>query len=767
MRIAFGCDDIGFPLKAPLIAALESEGHVVLDLGSFSADPVDYPDFVRGVGQAVLRGFAEAGVLVCGSGVGASIAANKFKSVRAAFCHDVDTARRSREEEHANVLCLAASGADVDSAVEIARTWTVTPYLDAEPHTRRVAKIAQIEDAMAGTAKAASDGRPEPATGAVAAKAAAPQKMAPAPTAAAAKPQPAAPPAPAPPPPPPPSRPRGPDALDLPLVADALKVLESQSFLDRLWTKDATLWNGDPDVVRNRLGWLTAPTVMRGHVDSLRAFADEIRRLQFSQVVVLGMGGASLAAEVFSHTFGSKMGFPDLMVLDSTDPAALKRTLDLINLPRTLFLVSSKSGTTAETLALHAFFREQVQLAGAVKPGSQFLAVTDAGTPLDAMARETGFRHTFLNPASIGGRYAALSFFGLVPAALIGVDIRTLIERARSMVERCGNTVAAGQSPAVRLGAALATLARGGRDKVTFVLSEKIRRLGAWIEQLIAASLGKDGKGLIPVVDEPLGSPAVYGADRVFVALLLEGDTSHDAALDALAVAGHAVIRLSLKDPLDLGAEFFRWELAVATAGAILGVNPFDEPDVARAKAGPPPLLIQWKRTRRLPEPAPAVQEDALAFTGKAGDKPASLAEALSGALAQIEPGDYVALQAYVEQTPEVGTILQALRTLLRDRLHVAATLGLGPRYLHSTGQLHKAGPPGALFIQILAEDEDKFAIPGAGHDFSTLKAAQALADFDALSTAGRRVVRFRLLGKPVPALQQLLQLARAATRRL
>jgi hypothetical protein len=441
--------------------------------------------------------------------------------------------------------------------------------------------------------------------------------------------------------------------------------------------------------------------------------------------------------------------------------------LDHVNLPRTLFVVSSKSGTTAETLALHAFFRGRIEATQVLKPGSQFIAVTDAGTPLDAMARETGFRHTFLNPASIGGRFSVLSFFGLMPAALIGVDIRTLIERARAMVERCGNTVGATDSPAVRLGAALAALAKAGRDKVTFLLSEKIRALGPWLEQMIAESLGKDGKGLIPVVDEPLGNPAAYGGDRVFVALSLDGDGSHEAVLDALAGAGHPVIRLTLKDPLDFGGEFFRWELATATAGAILGVNPFDEPDVAGAKDSTAHLLAQWKRTRRLPEWPADAEEDGMALMAKASEKPASLAQGITAHLAKAEPGDYLAIQAYLEPSPEIWSRLQALRALLRDRLRIATTVGFGPRYLHSTGQLHKGGPPNGLFIQITGETEERLGVPGAGHDFSTLIAAQALGDLEALHAAGRRVVRVHLLGKPEPALQQLLQVARMATRRL
>jgi len=785
MRIAIGCDDIGFPVKTSLIAALESSGHVVLDLGSFSTYPVDYPDYARVVGQAVLRGFAEAGVLVCASGVGASIAANKLRGVRAAFCPDVATARQSREQDDANVLCLSVHALDADTAAEIARAWTDARFSGVEPHARRVAKIAQLEEGLPAPEKErasppARDASPEPAPVATAPAAAPPSPARPAtPPAEVARvgttdgggkrePRPgreeSAPAAVA-----PAARHvrSAPDALQLPLVEETLAFLESQSFLDRLWTKDATLWKGDPDLIRNRLGWLTAPTIMRAHVEELRAFADEVRRLQFSQVVVLGVGGSSLCADVFGRTFGSRLGFPDLLMLDSTDPAAVKRVLDHVNVPRTLFLVSSKSGTTAETLALYDFFRARVEATGPPKPGMQFVAVTDAGSPLDTLAREAGFRHTFLNPPSIGGRYSALSFFGLVPAALIGVDLKTVLERARTMVERCGNTVSAHESSAVRLGAALAGFARAGRDKVTFILSEKIRALGPWLEQLLAESLGKDGKGVVPVLDEPPGNPAVYGADRLFVALTLEGDRSHDAALDELGGAGHPVIRLEPKDPLDVAGEFFRWELATATAGAILGVNPFDEPDVARAKENTARLLAQWTRTRRLPQWPAVAEEDGIVLMSKASPKPASVAEGITTHLAQAEPADYVAIQAYLEPSAEIRRPLQAVRALLRDRLRTATTLGFGPRYLHSTGQLHKGGPPSGLFIQITGADKEELAIPGSGYDFSILKTAQALGDLEALREGGRRVIRLHLLGKPAQTLQQLLHLLRAATRKL
>ena len=769
MRIAIGCDDTGFPLKEPLVSALEAEGHDVLDLGTFSSEPVDYPDFARAVGQAVLRGFVDASVLLCGSGAGGVIAANKMRGVRAALCHDAASARRSREEVDANVLCLAAADLDSKTAVEIARTFITTPYEPGDQQTRQMTKIGQLEAGLLGADKAPlkpgtdakvspEPGMPRPApTRREAPTAAAPPPVvvAPEPIPAPAAPAVTAPPL------------VLPDPLKLPAVEETLRFLEAREFLDRLWVKDATLWKGDAATVRNRLGWLTSPTIMRGHSEDIRGFADEVRRLQYSHVVLLGMGGSSSTGEVFNDTFGSKMGFPDMLVLDSTDPGAVKHVADSINLSRTLFVVASKSGTSAETMAAYAFFRGQVEAASSPRPGMQFVAITDPGRPLDKLATETGFRRTFLNPASIGGRYSALSLFGLVPAALIGVDIKVLLERANTMVETCGNEVGVRGNPAVQLGAVLAGLARAGRDKVTLVLSEKIRGLGRWVEQLLAESLGKDGTGLVPVVDEPLGPPTVYGDDRVFVALVLEGDDAHDGALAKLADAGHPVLRLVLRDPMDLGAEFFRWALATATAGAVLGVNPFDEPDVARAKENAAALLTEWRRSHRLPEWPADVEEDGIVLMTKSNKKPGSVSRGLAAHLAMAAPGDYLAIQAYLTPTAEAGRALQEMRVALRDRLRVATTVGWGPRYLHSTGQLHKGGPTSGLFIQITGDDREDLAIPGAGYGFSTLKSAQALGDLQSLRDGARRVIRLHLTGKQSPALQQLLQMVAGLTKRL
>lgn len=776
MRIAIGCDDTGFPLKEQVSAALEASGHDLLDLGTFSTDPVDHPDIARSVGQAVLRGFVDAGVLICGSGAGASIAANKVRGIRASLCHDPEAARLAREEDDANVLCLGAREVDPARAVAIATAWLGASFSGEERFARKISKIALLEGGLPTPDKSAilpaaplpvgkpsaretpieatARTTPEPPVepvepdsgGSIRGGSIRVDDDAGATTAAAPRP--------------------ADDVFKLPMVEEALDVLEAQDFLDRLWVKDATLWKGEAPAIRNRLGWLTSPTIMRGHTDDIKTFADEIRRLQFTHVVLLGTGGASLGADVFNLAFGSKMGFPDLVLLDSTDPAAVKHTFDRLNLTRTLFIVASKSGDTIETLSFYEYFRGQVESASLPRGGIHFVAITDPGRPLDKIASETGFRRTFLNPASIGGRYSALSFFGLVPAALMGIDIKLLLDRAHAMVEACGNAVSARDNAAVRLGGALGGLAKAGRDKVTLVLSRKIRGLGPWIEQLLAESLGKDGKGIVPVEDEPLGSPAVYGEDRVFVALTLEGDGSAEPALHALEDAGHPVIRIVLKEPLEVGAEFFRWELATAAAGVVLGVNPFDEPDVARGRDQTAAMLASWKKSKRLPEWPADAEENGLVLMTHTGKRPAGFVQGLQAFLDQAAAGDYIAIQAYLTPTADTWSRLQELRTLIRDRLKVATTVAFGPRYLHSTGQLHKGGRPNGLFIQLTGEDKEDMAIPGAGYGFSTLKAAQALGDLQALRDAGRRVVRVHLTGKQTHSLEQLVQVVQRTVKK-
>ncbi len=848
MRIAFGCDHAGHPLKEPIIAALEQDGHHVLDLGTFSTDPVDYPDFARAVGNAVRNQFVEVGILVCGSGVGAAIAANKIMGVRAALCQDLFTARQSREDDDANVLCLGARVLDAENAIEIAREWLATEFSGEDRHVRRLAKIADLEQ---GSLPAAAERtvrrepaarpapvpveepppprarpaprpappreepppRPAPAaprerpappprpaerepitlepsladevakvieefdreTGGVEvsreAPPRAPARPAPKPPAA---PQPVAtgpqPSAVAPPPPPPPPPPRATSAEQFARMTDAaLKTLEDRGFVESLWIKDASLWTDDSAqqaVIRNRLGWLTSPTLMRQHVDDLKEFADDIRRAHYTHILLLGMGGSTLCPEVLSLTFGAKMGFPDLVLLDSTDPAAVKAALNRINLPRTLFVVSSKSGLTSETMAFYAFFREQVERGSRGKPGLQFVAITDGGTPLEKLAKGQGFRKVFLNPPTIGGRYSALSYFGLLPGALVGVDVAGVLDRAVTAVEEASDSVPIRENHGVVLGAKLAALGKAGRDKVTFVFSPGVAPFGAWVEQLLAESLGKNGHGLIPVDGEPLGPPTVYGSDRIFVAMTLADEAvALEAGLAALEEAGHPVIRIRLRELFDLGAEFYRWEIATATIGALLEVNPFDEPNVQESKDLTGKLLAAYRTSRRLPEWAVDREEDGIALLTGAGTKPSTVAEGLGAHLGLARPGEYIAFQAYLPPKPEIAEALQELRRVTRDKTKLAVTVGVGPRYLHSTGQLHKGGPPNGLFIQLTAEDAHDLAIPGEAYTFAVLKNAQALGDLQALRNKGRRVIRIHLGGKdPADTLKKLTaMLARVA----
>ncbi|MGH7277218.1 MAG: hypothetical protein ACREJG_00865, partial [Candidatus Rokuibacteriota bacterium] len=514
----------------------------------------------------------------------------------------------------------------------------------------------------------------------------------------------------------------------------------------RLWARDATLWTteeGSRAAIENRLGWLGSPATPREQIRELVDFAAAVRGDGITDVVLLGMGGSSLAAEVLAVTFGPAPGAPGVTVLDTTDAATVRATRARLKLGQTLFLVASKSGTTTEMLALYRFFRAETSRE-VDAAGDHFVAITDPGTSLERMARETGFRRTFLNPPDIGGRFSALSCFGLVPAALLGMDLGRLLDGARAMAEACSPGVAVRDNPGVRLGAALGGLAESGRDKVTLVLSEPIRSFGAWLEQLLTESTGKQGKGLVVVHDEPLGSPTVYGADRVFVALTLGDDPRVDGPVAVLAEAGHPVIRIRLADRYDLGAEFFRWEMATATAGIVLGVNPFDEPDVAQAKEATHAALAKHRESGRLPE------------------WPVDSLDDLARILGESRPGDYVALLAYLPPSVETTAALQRLRTVIRDRTHLATTVGYGPRYLHSTGQLHKGGPPTPILALLTADDMEDVPIPGESHGFSTLKAAQALGDLATLRAAHRRALWLPLGDRPLPVLDRF---ARALSR--
>jgi transaldolase/glucose-6-phosphate isomerase len=503
----------------------------------------------------------------------------------------------------------------------------------------------------------------------------------------------------------------------------------------RLWDKDYRLWSDAPQPeLADRLGWLELPESMEKEVERLRWFADEIKGDGFTHVVLLGMGGSSLAPEVFQQTFGNASGYPELRVLDSTHPAAVKAVEARIDLARTVLVVSSKSGTTLETNSFFYYFWHRLQSL-TDQPGRHFVAVTDAGTPLETLARERNFRATFHAPEEVGGRYAALTAFGLVPAALIGVDIGALLVHGRRMSQACGAAAPEGKHPAILLGATLAELTAGKRDKVTFLCSRALAAFPAWLEQLIAESTGKDRKGIVPVATEPLAAPESYGADRFFVYLRLEGDENHrlDRQVAALQANGHPVARIELKDKNALGQEFFRWEFAVAAAGAAMGINPFNQPDVQLAKD----LAKQ------------AMSENVGVTQRVKGEIAAADAESLRTAvkswLQKHKARDYIAVQAYLNPSPENVAALERICAELQQRLGAAVTLGFGPRFLHSTGQLHKGGPNTVLALQIVDEPAENLMVPETRYSFNALIRAQALGDFLALKQRRRRVLRVNL----------------------
>ena len=505
-------------------------------------------------------------------------------------------------------------------------------------------------------------------------------------------------------------------------VDEAVTELADRGVISRIWSLDHTVWHTEPREISDRLGWLTAAEDMIASVDDIREFAEEVREAGYAHVVVLGMGGSSLGPEVLRRTFGSAPGYPHLAVLDSTHPAMVERAAEAGDPARTLYLVSSKSGMTTEPLMMYRYFRRRVAAAvGEADAGEHFAAVTDPGTPLAEMGRAEGFRRVFESRADIGGRYSVLSDFGLVPAALSGMDVELLLRRAARMQRRCA---ANEDNPGAWLGAVIGALARNGRDKLTLVVSPAISGFGLWAEQLLAESTGKDGKGVLPVAGEPLMDPAVYGEDRLFVYLRLsEGDNgATDDAINRLKESGHPVVRLDLEDRYDLGAEFFRWEFATAVAGSVLGIHPFDQPNVQQAKDETNQMLESYEAGGKLP-------------TVEATANAAEL-------LAEAEAGDYAAIVAYLEETPEINAALTDLRRRIAQRHRIATTLGFGPRYLHSTGQLHKGGPNNGIFLMATSPANGNAAIPGVGYSFGVLVEAQARGDLRSLQRLGRRAAR-------------------------
>ena len=522
----------------------------------------------------------------------------------------------------------------------------------------------------------------------------------------------------------------------------------------RIWSKDASLWKSDEQnakVINNSLGWLTVAGEMLGVVDDLSAFADSVRTSGFQHVMVCGMGGSSLCPEVLARTFGKQPGYPELLVLDSTDPDVIAAFNERIDVERCLFVIASKSGSTTEPNVFYKYWYEEVRKRRE-NPGENFIAITDPGSPLVETATELKFRRTFLNQPDIGGRYSALSYFGMVPAALMGLDVRKFLDRAHEAEQSCHEE----NNAAFQLGMLLGECAATGRDKLTLVIDPTLETLGLWIEQLIAESTGKEGKGILPVNGETLGQPEVYGDDRVFVSISHGPVPDTKARLDALAAAGHPVVHRELADIYDLGAEFFEWEFATACAGWRLGINPFDQPNVQEAKDATKELLSSFERRGRLEPRTELATDDGITIYGKEDGEKASVAEVLRAHLATIKPGDYIAFLNYIEETPEIDRQFQELRTELRDATKCAVTIGYGPRFLHSTGQLHKGGPDSGVFFQIIANDEVDFAIPGEPYTFSILKQAQAQGDFHALAKRGRRVIGIDLGSDTLGGLEEL-----------
>ncbi len=513
-------------------------------------------------------------------------------------------------------------------------------------------------------------------------------------------------------------------------IAQWLEKADKLSLVQRLWEKDASLWSQDSEVKKEivrRLGWLELVKPMKREVGSLTAFADEIKKEGFEKVLLLGMGGSSLAPEMFQAVFGNKKGSPELLTLDSTDPLSVRDVESKVNIEKTLFIVSSKSGGTLELLSFFKYFFAKAKEKRGDEAGRQFVAITDSGTPLARLAEENNFRRVFLAPEDVGGRFSALTFFGLVPAALIGVDVAAVLEGAEKMVARTSPIISAADNPAALLGVAMAILAEEGRDKLTVVTEARFESFGDWAEQLVAESTGKEELGIIPVVREPLEEPAVYGEDRFFVALLSDSEEGRhlEKRLEAFQKQGHPVLTLKIKDERDLGAEFFRWEMATAIACALMKINAFDQPDVQAAKDRAKALLKSVE-------------------SGKTLDlKPSEIsAEAFESCL---KSDDYVAILAFLPDQEMLRGKLNELRFHIRNRTKLAVTLGLGPRYLHSTGQLHKGGPNIGAFLLMTVQHTEDLPIPGEKYSFGQLESAQALGDFEALHAKGRRVFHLRL----------------------
>ena len=566
------------------------------------------------------------------------------------------------------------------------------------------------------------------------------------------------------------------DKLPEPLAKAVKATLEdwkANNKVSRLWARDASLWtNADEG---KWLGWLGIVDEQLKNRQTFQKVAEEIRGAGFQHAVLLGMGGSSLCVEVLKLTFGKTPGCPEVLVLDSTDPAQVRALESKLDLAKSIFIVSSKSGSTLEPNIFKQYFFDRVkQKVGAAEAGKRFIAITDPGSHMQKVAEGDGFRHIFYGLASIGGRYSALSDFGAIPGAIQGIDIGKFFDRAKKMADACGASVPADRNPGVILGAVLGTLAKGGRDKLTIFTSPGISDLGAWLEQLIAESTGKEGHGIIPVDRERIGSPGVYGSDRVFAYLRLEAapDAKQDAAVAALEKAGEPVIRIAVPEIYDLGQEFFRWEIATAVAGAVIGINAFNQPDVEASKIETRKLTEAYEKSGSLPPESPVLQDAGVklftddknaAALKQAAGKDAMLAGYLRAHLNRLRAGDYFAVLGYIQMNDAHQSQLQTIRHAVRDKRRVATCLGFGPRFLHSTGQAYKGGPNSGVFLQITCDDAADLPVPGQKYTFGIVKSAQARGDFQVLAERNRRALRVHLGADVAAGLDQLERAVRQA----
>ncbi len=552
-------------------------------------------------------------------------------------------------------------------------------------------------------------------------------------------------------------------------ITDAYVAADEKQLRKHLFDKDATLWVKDPaqiKEIKERLGWLSLADHFTENVENLISFSLKIKEEGYTDTVLLGMGGSSLCSEVAKETFGTTKSYLQLHVLDNTAPEAILELENKIALDKTLFIVASKSGNTKETLSFFRYFYSRLEKKKIVDPGNHFVAITDDGTPLIQIAKEYKFRKVFVNPADLGGRYSVLSDFGLVPMALMGIDIKAFLSNARQMKNICEITPVA-VNPGISLGVVLGICQQHGRDKVTFVLSSSISSFGYWVEQLLAESTGKEGRGLIPVNGELPGSPEVYGSDRIFIHMYLADDNNAKDVekIKALEEAGHPIVRIKLANKIALGGEYYRWEIATAVAGIVLGINAFDQPNVEESKKNTNLLLEEWTKegTFKQLSPPGIQSENMTIYNGTNSEKLTAhnfktVGDFVNGFTAQSKPADYIALLPYFMMTEHRTKILTTWREQLKSKLKTATTLLNGPRYLHSTGQLHKGGPDSGLYIILIGDEEKELAIPGEKFSFSVLHMAQALGDFRSLDDKGRRVIRIHLGKKIDEGLDKLYQ---------